>query len=225
MWPGIKRGTSRGTRQKATGHLPFALRAVHNMVHNPQHHDATICQICERHNAHASHPTDHDAREARASQRTPIWLRQTPRFSSRGRCASGWVGNPAKQFFVGRDQLRCAGERRQAQGAVAGRRAVARRRREGLQKRPIATSSAAPERLLSLKPKRGHGGREGITTGRNGVAKDDGDNVIGDRGAKRTSPFAARTRRRVPRAARRWRERGERSVRTGGGRQWRAWRS
>ena len=56
------------------------------------------------------------------------------------------------------------------------------------------------------------GGREGITTGRNGVAKDDDDNVIDDRGASRTSSFAARTRRRVPRAARRWRERGERSV-------------
>ena len=69
------------------------------------------------------------------------------------------------------------------------------------------------------------GGREGITTGRNGVAKDDDDNVIDDSGASRTSPFAARTRRRVPRAARRWRERGERSVRTGGGRQWRACRS
>ena len=68
------------------------------------------------------------------------------------------------------------------------------------------------------------GGREGITTGRNGVAKDDDDNVIDDRGASRTSSFAARTRRRVPRAARRWRERGERSVRTGGGRQWRACR-
>ena len=50
------------------------------------------------------------------------------------------------------------------------------------------------------------GGREGITTGRNGVAKDDDDNVIDDRGASRTSPFAVWSPRQAPREAHRPRE-------------------